>query len=322
MDKYKSVLLKILEREKSALDFNSIKKIKHLANGATATVYLVSTDKKNYAIKLELTGEAPVEREYSHMKILEKHKISHVPRVYVYGKYGEISYIFMDYMLGSMIKHFPRRKTLKPLAKFYKAIHKITSQNSGHHDSRIKDNSLLYKLKEINPIIMQLKKNLLFDKKTLERIYLSASQAEKYILRNDIFLKTKRYSFTHSDTNPLNYLFDGKNINTIDWVWAKFSNPERDLAGFIIKGRLNSIEKRIFLEAYGLSDISFKRLNIYTLFQNFSLMIWHINKVIKIKKGILNKKLYTTYAFEKEKAVYYLNNLENFLKADMGKNHG
>ncbi|MSR85815.1 aminoglycoside phosphotransferase family protein [Candidatus Woesearchaeota archaeon] len=237
------VSLKQAQKISQLLDCSLID-YRFLAKGNHNWNYLLHTDKRNLILRMENNAQFKnLKKEYT---LLRKLKSGLGPKVFLFDKSHKIvptNYLIEEYIVG---KH-PQKITedfLLSMAQWFKQLHKITKHTSSEFslDSALKPyyrNYLKYK-------------HHIKDKRLLQQLEYTINKAKEICTKNkSIFKNRRKRVLLHNDSSRENIFYKKGLVQLIDWEFASYGFPERELVYFIDSYDLLEEQKRIFLKEYG-----------------------------------------------------------------------
>ena len=256
--------------------------IKKLNAGAASVIYIADTNKGLIVIKIRIHDGGNLEKEYYILKAIEKKNIA--PKAYAQGVINGQKYLIEDYVKGRRLpRHKIKDKDVKLVATFFKKLHSI---------------KLTKELKKLPIGKSKPEEKLNYAKsfQHLSKLFTELVKKAEFIISNTN-VKT-RLTLRHADPNPYNLIVNKNRLIVIDWEESKIGHPAIDIADFIVKANLTKKQQEIFYKNYILDTTMKKEVEVYIVTAILGLVAWHLERIDNIKKGKLDKRLYTT--LEKE----------------------
>src|SRR3989344_2144491 len=263
---------------------------KFLAKGNHNMNYLLETNNGKFVLRIENN------KQFKNLKkefiLLKKLKRGLAPAVLLFDKSHKI--LKEDYLVEEFIdgKH-PSEKLndnfVSAMAKWFKELHKITKE------------SKIYSVKfAVKPYYRNyLKYEYHLKDKNLKK------QSKVYFLKalkickenNKLFSNRKAVSLLHNDSSRENIFYENNNIKLIDWEFAGYGLPEREIVYFFDSYNLTIRQIKLFLDIYNYPNtkLAKKKLDIYyiiILCSSIGYSLWRLD-LVKDKKSIkeINKRL-------------------------------
>lgn len=237
----------------------SLKDYHFLAKGNHNSNYLLNTNKGKFILRIENNLQfRNLKKEYT---FLLKLKQNIAPKVFFFDDSHKTiprNYLVEEFIAGEH-PHKITEDFLISMAKWFKQLHKITQRTSNkfYLDSALKPyykNYLKYKYH-------------IKDKELLQELASTLGKA-KQICTNErlIFKNKKKISLLHNDSSRENIFYRNDSVRLIDWEFASYGFPQRELVYFIDAYDLNNKQKRLFLKAYGYPTNVFAQKQLQACF--------------------------------------------------------
>ena len=255
---------------------------KFLAKGNHNINYLLETNIEKFVLRIENNKQFKnLKKEYTLLKSLKK---SLAPKVFLFDnshKILETDYLIEEFIEGKHPSEKPTDNFIITMAKWFKELHKNIKKSKNYsaksevrpyyknylkYKSNIKENSLSKKLEAyMNKAISICKEN------------------------DKIFSNTKAFSLLHNDSSRENIFYKKNNVKLIDWEFAGYGLPERELVYFMDSYDLTAKQIKLFLKSYGYHDneLAKKKLSlsyVILLCGSIGYSLWRLN-LIKDKKS-------------------------------------
>ena len=256
--------------------------IKKLNAGAASVIYIADTNKGLIVIKIRIHEGGNLEKEFYILKALEKKNIA--PIAFAQGILDNQEYLIEDYVKGRRLpQNKIKDKDVELVAEFFKKLHSI---------------KLTKELKKLPIGKSKPEEKLNYAKsfQHLSKLFTELVKKAEFIISNTN-VKT-RLTLRHADPNPYNLIVNKNRLIVIDWEESKIGHPAIDIADFIVKANLTKKQQEIFYKNYILDTTMKKEVEVYIVTAILGLVAWHLERIDNIKKGKLDKRLYTT--LEKE----------------------
>lgn len=299
---------KIIKEKYKELNVTEIKKIKisNLGCGENNLNFLVDVDNKKFVFRIGMKEhiEKNMKREFNTIKLLPENL---GPKAIYFDDSKKLFpkvYSILSYVEG---KHLTKlsKKHLSLHAKTLASLHKIKSNYFGNIYAHKKTFDFL---KRVKKEIHEFKEVL--DDEIAKNVY---PKMLKYAeSKNHLFTSMKQFHLIHSDPCLTNILVNKNQIYYIDWEWAKFGDPAKDVvliydkfhALLPWKVKLNEEKINFYLKEYikyAKPDKDFlKRIEVwynYGLFFEYIYFIWKIRHFDKEGEIGLSKKEYVKLTY-------------------------
>ncbi len=260
----------------------TLKEYTFLAKGNHNINYLLHTDKGKFILRIENNLQFKnLKKEYL---LLLRLKNNLAPKALFFDNSHKI--ISTDYLIEEFIvgKH-PQKVTedfLISMAKWFRQLHKITKKTSKRFylDSALKpyyNNYLKYKHHIKNKVLLQ-------------KMASNLKKAKQICIKErSIFKNANKTSLLHNDSSRENIFYRKSSIQLIDWEFASYGFPQRELVYFIDAYDLNNKQTKLFLKVYGYPKNAFaqKRLQTYFILHlcsSIGYSLWRLDTLKEIKE--------------------------------------
>src|SRR3989338_1303956 len=255
---------------------------KFLAKGNHNINYVLETDKEKFVLRIDNNKQFKnLKKEY---KLLKSLSLGLAPKVFLFDSSRKI--IEMDYLIEEFIEgiHPPNKPTdnfVITMAKWFKELHKNKRKTKPYSvKSAVKpyyNNYLKYK-QYINNITLSKKLEMCINK-----------GLKICIENNKIFSDRKLCSLLHNDSSRENIFYKKDKVKLIDWEFAGYGMPEREIVYFIDSYILSRKQIKLFLKSYGYPNTSVSRKKLYIfylilLFSSIGYSLWSLGLTKKIKE--------------------------------------
>lgn len=275
------VSLKQAQQISELLGF-SLRKYTFLAKGNHNINYLLHTDKGKFVLRIENNLQFKnLKKEYL---LLLKLKPNLAPKVFFFDNSHKI--LPTDYLLEEFIagKH-PQKITedfLISMAQWFKNLHKTTKNTSRafYLDSALKPYYKNYLRYEHHIKNKELREKLATNLEKAKQVCIK----ERFLFKNE-----KKISLLHNDSSRENIFYRKHSIQLIDWEFASYGFPQRELVYFIDAYDLNEKQTKLFLKTYSYPKSSFaqKRLQMYFILHlcsSIGYSLWRLDTLKEIKE--------------------------------------
>ncbi len=257
---------------------------KFLAKGNHNMNYLLETTNGKFILKIENNLQFKnLKKEYKILRTLSK---GFGPEVFLFDSSHKIiinDYLIEEFIRGKHPSNKPSNDFVISMAKFLKKLHQKTKKSSGYYvKSAIRpyyDNYSKYKHYMGNKDI-KIKLEILMNKGLI-----LAKKNDK------LFTDRKTLSFLHNDTSRENIFYNNKNLKLIDWEFAEWGLPERELVYFVDSYKLSKKQISLFLKCYEYPNTIDSNKQLYIsylvlLFSSIGYSLWRLSlaKDSKLKK--------------------------------------
>jgi len=257
-----------------------------LAKGNHNENYILETNQGKKVLRIENNLMFKnLKKEY---KILKQINGKLGPKVYLFDESHKIikkDFFVEEFIEGAHPKKRLNRDFLESMAKWYKTLHKIKTLK--------KQNTSLKKA--IKPYYENYKKyQYVLDKETRDKLKISFKQSLTFCEKNDKIFGNKRLSLLHRDPSRGNIFYRKDFVKLIDWEFAEYDFPEKEIINFFNNYKLKESQKEIFLSTYGyiISKLSKKKFEIIYILNfcgDIGYSIWRLG-LLKKKEIQENKK--------------------------------
>jgi|SRR3989344_4453595 len=259
-----------------------------LGAGAHNFNYLLNSRERKFVLRISSINKNPLIEEYRVLKLLENTNLA--PKVYICDLSKKIinkNYLIEEYLEGKHPKN--DEEFIKNMGKWYKILHNNKTNRIPKFARKNNYYSLIkalgaHGLKDYKKSIHHLEGKIRI---RTEEIY---NKMITIIKEKDKLLhKRNNFSLIHGDPWSENIFLTKTGIKLIDWEFAGYGMPEREIVYFIDSYILSRKQIKLFLKSYGYPNTSVSRKKLYIfylilLFSSIGYSLWSLGLTKKIKE--------------------------------------
>lgn len=263
---------------------------KFLAKGNHNINYLVKTSKGNFLLRIENNKQFKnLKKEYNLLRSLKE---GLAPKVSLFDNSHKI--LSTDYLIEEFIEgNHPSKNSTDNfviiMAKWFKELHNNTKKSKNY--------SVKTAVKPYHKNYLKYRHHIR-DQILSKKLDIYMNQTLKICKENDkLFSNIKTLSLLHNDSSRENIFYYKDKVKLIDWEFAAYGLPEREIVYFFDSYDLTDKQIKLFLESYGYPNnrIAKKKLEIQyiiLLCSSIGYSLWRLD-LVKDRKSRkeINKRL-------------------------------
>jgi thiamine kinase-like enzyme len=270
----------------NAVHVRRVDSVRKIGKGAWSVIYLASTDRGPFVLKIKLAGNDDVAVEYKNLKRIEGLHIA--PKAYAHGRSDGTEYLIEEYIVGKRLTwRGISDKELLLVAAFFNTVHSKRYSAREYQWLKTPYWERTYRAAQKN-----------MPQADIRRYRANIERVTELLKENKKLFEGKRTCVQRfEDPNPHNFIVNGNKLIAVDWAMSKPGHYSLDIADFFIKANLDERKKDLFLKHYRAPEKDFaQRIGLQVIERRLGLVTWHAERLTAIKnKTIKTSSGYATW---------------------------